>query len=122
MAADIHIEVLNILFNMEREAENLAYSPERQERLATLYEAIRLIEAVPSTDVQPVRHGCWSECYTDSHHYSGICSVCGHASIKNLTESLYEYCPRCGAKMDIVYQDENVTARKVTGWDGEQDE
>ena len=56
--------------------------------------------AITDTDVQPVKRGRWSECYTDSHHYSGICSVCGKASIKSLTESLYEYCPKCGARMD----------------------
>lgn len=47
-----------------------------------------------------IKHGRWSECYTDAHHYSGICSVCGKASIKSLTESLYAFCPKCGAKMD----------------------
>lgn len=48
---------------------------------------------------QTEKHGRWSECYTDTHHYSGICSVCGKASIKSLTESLYKYCPKCGADM-----------------------
>ena len=59
-----------------------------------------VIADIPSADVKPVKHGRWSECYTDSHHYSGICSVCGMASIKSLTESLYKYCPKCGARMD----------------------
>ena len=58
------------------------------------------IKHLTAADVQPVRHGRWSECYTDTHHYSGICTVCGRASIKTLTESLYEYCPKCGARMD----------------------
>ena len=62
---------------------------------------------IPTADVQPVRHGRWSECYTDTHHYSGICSVCGKASIKNLTSSLYEYCPRCGARMDLKGVEKN---------------
>ena len=52
-----------------------------------------------AADVQPVKHGRWAECYTDSHHCSYICSVCGRASIKSLTESLYKYCPKCGADM-----------------------
>jgi hypothetical protein len=26
------------------------------------------------------------------------------------------YCGDCGSKMDIVYQDDKVTAIKVTGW------
>ena len=46
-----------------------------------------------------VQRGKWHECYTDSHHYSGICSVCGKSSIKNLNEKPYDYCPRCGADM-----------------------
>ena len=50
-------------------------------------------------DTHRVKCGRWSECYTDTHHYSGICSVCGKASIKSLTEDLYSYCPKCGAKM-----------------------
>lgn len=62
--------------------------------------ALRDAKRLPAADVQPVKRGRWSECYTDSHHYSGICSVCGRASIKSLTESLYEYCPKCGARMD----------------------
>jgi len=69
-------------------------------QLHTIGMAIYSIENEPAADVQPVKRGRWSECYTDSHHYSGICSVCGRASIKSLTESLYEYCPKCGARMD----------------------
>lgn len=53
-----------------------------------------------AADVQPVKHGRWSECYTDSHHYSGICTVCGKASIRSIKENPLEYCPKCGAKMD----------------------
>lgn len=70
--------------------------------ITTLAMCKRLInEAVIAADVQPIRHGRWSECYTDTHHYSGICSVCGKASIKSLTESLYAFCPKCGARMDL---------------------
>lgn len=65
-----------------------------------LINSIQDISAAKASDVQLVKHGRWSECYTDSHHYSGICSVCGRASIKSLTESLYKYCPKCGARMD----------------------
>lgn len=60
----------------------------------------QVISEMPAADVQPVKHGRWSECYTDTHHYSGICSICGKASIKSLAESLYAFCPKCGARMD----------------------
>lgn len=66
----------------------------------TMLEMLKPVLSTALEDVQPVKRGRWSECYTDSHHYSGICSVCGRASIKSLTESLYEYCPKCGARMD----------------------
>ena len=57
------------------------------------------IADIESADVQPVKHGRWSECYTDSHHYSGICTVCGKASIRSIKENPLEYCPKCGARM-----------------------
>jgi DNA-directed RNA polymerase subunit RPC12/RpoP len=59
-----------------------------------------VIADIPTADVQPVKRGRWSECFTDMYHYSGICSVCGKVSIKTLTESLYAFCPNCGARMD----------------------
>lgn len=58
------------------------------------------IDTMPASDVQPVRHGRWSECYTDSRLYSGICTVCGKASIRSIKENPLEYCPKCGARMD----------------------
>lgn len=57
------------------------------------------IKALPSADVQPVRHGHWIE--VDDDRISGICSECGWEA------HLYEddvvgmpYCPNCGARMD----------------------
>jgi hypothetical protein len=61
---------------------------------------IKYVEDFPVADVQPMKHGRWSECYTDSHHYSGICTVCGKASIRSIKENPLEYCPKCGARMD----------------------
>ena len=59
-----------------------------------------LDELWKSKEGQPVKRGRWSECYTDSHHYSGICTVCGKASIRSIKENSLEYCPKCGARMD----------------------
>lgn len=61
---------------------------------------IDVIKTAPAADVQPVKHGRWSECYTDSVHYSGICTACKSASVRQLIEKSYEFCPRCGARMD----------------------
>lgn len=68
---------------------------------------IAVREAPPAADVQPIKRGRWSECYTDSHHYSGICTVCGKASIRSIKENPLEYCPKCGARMDGGNEDEN---------------
>lgn len=51
-------------------------------------------------NIQPVKHGRWSECYTDSRLYSGICSVCGGAAIRSVKANPLGYCPNCGARMD----------------------
>lgn len=66
-----------------------------------LEDAIGLLNAFPTVDVQPVRHGYWSECYTDEHHYSGICSVCGGGAIRKVKAKPLDYCPKCGARMDL---------------------
>ena len=43
-------EVLNYLFNKEREAESMPYSDVRQERIATLSEVIRYVEGIGDTN------------------------------------------------------------------------
>lgn len=62
--------------------------------------AIRDIKDIKSSDVQRVKHGRWSECYTDNRIYSGICSVCGGGAIRSVRANPLAYCPNCGAKMD----------------------
>lgn len=46
------------------------------------------INAAPSEDVAPVRHGTW---------FGTVCTACGGS-----TSYYYDcdYCPQCGAKMD----------------------
>lgn len=46
------------------------------------------------------RRGHWGECWHDDRVYSGICSVCGEASLRHVREKPLRYCPQCGAKMD----------------------
>ena len=65
-----------------------------------LREMLDEIEALPAADVQPVKHGRWSECFTDSRIYSGICSVCGGGAIRSVIAKPLDYCPNCGARMD----------------------
>lgn len=63
-------------------------------------DAMDIVLDIPKANVQPVKHGYWSECYTDSHHYSGICSVCGGGAIRKVKGKPLDYCPNCGARMN----------------------
>lgn len=58
------------------------------------------ISKMEPLDVRPVKYGYWSECYTDSHHYSGICSVCGRGAIRKVETKPLGFCPNCGARME----------------------
>ena len=56
------------------------------------------VEALPSVDVAPVRHGRW-EC-------GKPCPVCGRDRFEGLDADIWAdweppYCPNCGAKMDL---------------------
>lgn len=58
-------------------------------------------EAIEARNRRTEKHGYWSECYTDEHHYSGICSVCGGGAIRKVKAKPLDYCPKCGARMDL---------------------
>ena len=59
------------------------------------------IQNFPSSDVAPVTHGKW-EYFGDSatirSHFR--CSKCKHLRFEHYT-SQFDYCPCCGAKMDL---------------------
>lgn len=68
--------------------------------------AKRHIAAVPSADVQPVKHGRWKPVLYTSHCSCGKsyqttfynCSVCDH--VAQWQPYGLNYCPNCGARMD----------------------
>lgn len=64
------------------------------------------IDAQPTIDAEPVRHGHWTRDYESSWGDSRfMCSVC-HCKESvptcNGEPSIWDYCPNCGAKMDEV--------------------
>ena len=79
------------------------------------YNAVNLLDAMPTVDAVPVVHGYWEE-FTMSEKtgydptlasyydppYGHACSVCGCDAFINDCgdEILTKYCPDCGAKMD----------------------
>lgn len=54
--------------------------------------ACDIIEAMPSADAAPVRHGRWEK--NDDY----TCSLCGYRMV--IGDGAYNYCPNCGARMD----------------------
>lgn len=57
---------------------------------------VELIKALPTADVQPVRHGHWI--YTPTSPLGFTCSECGKEMCR------FNYCPHCGVRMDEVTQ------------------
>lgn len=74
-------------------------------------ELIEKLEAIPTADVEPVRHGRWECVYDDSMGETDItCFRCKNTRTVNGCfvstdgKSCYfedDYCPSCGAKMDL---------------------
>ena len=65
---------------------------------------LNLVKAQPYCDVAEVRHGEWipiviQENYFDPPYCDTCkCSICGYEI--DVSETIYNYCPNCGAKMD----------------------
>ena len=51
---------------------------------------------IPAADVQPVIHAAWINTTPDDFYEWYKCSNCKYTDTKN-----FNYCPKCGAKMDL---------------------
>lgn len=58
-----------------------------------------MIDDAPTVDAEPVRHGRWKQ----SKHYPHIiiCDECGEPYELSNSMEHWNYCPNCGAKMDL---------------------
>lgn len=61
-------------------------------------EVLGMIYEMPTADVAPVRHGQWGT-HSDRPD-SLICSVC-NCGFDMWKHDPHNYCPNCGAKMDL---------------------
>lgn len=75
--------------------------------LGALHDAADDIKALPTADVQPVRHGKWEERKVSDKNcidewQTAYCSVCHkyHTTPYMYYFDNYNYCPNCGARMD----------------------
>ena len=60
-------------------------------------DAVVEVENAPTVDAEPVLHGKWIEKEKDGFLH---CSNCGYVRIGIPIMFNFEYCPKCGAKMD----------------------
>lgn len=61
------------------------------------------IKCAPVADVEPVRHGHWSEADNDGEYTCSHCGWVGRITClgkDKIWSGDIEYCPYCGAKMD----------------------
>lgn len=62
------------------------------------------IERVPTVDAEPVKHGHWVEVqriHETDHTAICECSLCGDTVWVYDGQRAWNYCPRCGAKMEV---------------------
>ena len=63
--------------------------------------AREVIKTAPAADVAPVRHGRWVHEHISEGYAWVICSECEAVIHKILINKRLNYCPNCGAKMDL---------------------
>lgn len=87
----------------------------------TIDEITDFIESLPSADAQPVVHAYWIKLpkALNPNENPYKCSNCGHVLSFMNGYPKSKYCDDCGARMDIIYEDDKVRAIKVTGWDND---
>ena len=89
------------------ERETLLREIERREalmvgdKLISVYSMKSFIKNRPAADVAPVRHGRWVHEHISEGYAWVICSECEAVIHKILINKRLNYCPNCGAKMDL---------------------
>ena len=70
-------------------------------------DAIETVKHFPSADVEPVRHGRWEYIPATINTLNQVrCSVCNWWTLDPSVSENYNYCPKCGVKMQGL-EDEN---------------
>lgn len=68
------------------------------------WKSAKALKTIPIADVAEVRHGKWifinqaKACFNAPYGDISKCSLCGHKV--DVSETNFNYCPQCGAKMD----------------------
>ena len=72
---------------------------EKMQRTSRYFSVVYDVDAMPTLDVAPVRHGRWiyAKTYYDADECN--CSLCGQLMTTAIDKRM-NFCPNCGAKMD----------------------
>ncbi len=61
------------------------------------YDALKCVEKLPLADVRPMVRGVWKKMPDNTC----VCSICG-LGLETWTQAIfYNFCPRCGADMNL---------------------
>ena len=66
--------------------------------------AAAIIEQIPATDIQPVKHGVWKFYKNNGIYDTYKCSICKESFELSMDADISQeirYCPNCGARMDL---------------------
>lgn len=71
-------------------------------RACAYADAMDFIDAIPAADVQPIKHGRWESPVSVGNGIK-FCSVCRNEAYwdTDYGQQLFDYCPYCGARMDL---------------------
>lgn len=58
------------------------------------------IKLLPAANVEPVRRGEWRHTHTGSSYFNE-CLKCTYCGFEDTELCVFNYCPNCGAKMDL---------------------
>ena len=82
---------------------------------STEWECIEdMLDSMEVYEAEPVKHGKWVR--TDKSMGVETVYACSECGYQVRESDRTNYCGDCGSKLDIIYQDDKVTAIKVTGW------
>lgn len=76
-------------------------------KIGACVDFIRMIDKQPTVDTVPIKHGYWDKHYHEEEDFAewwAKCSECGYTEAvfaRGHICSNWNYCPRCGAKMDV---------------------
>ena len=89
---EVYLSILRAKANMAGSIEAAQY----------FEKAAQILEKLPAANVAPMVHGRWIPFHSEVAGDIQYCSVCEIGFTAKM-----DYCPNCGAKMDLMYKGNN---------------